>query len=218
MAGRIDYLHAGLPPVWSDSLLAPITLGREKNIYGPASSDLLGADDGDTSMSFSDSDMDADPEALRAPRGIVRRDNLQRVAPSSFADMLAAKPPDGRHRPQIDVLAALDGVIADCEVIRSAAADLVALLQSNDIIVAILDSEATQLRAIELCALSQRKERNLLESLLGAALGDTIPHQRLRRGNILRPVRSAAEGSQQAQRFQPLGHAMYLHATVSVTL
>ena len=82
--------------------------------------------------------------------------------------------------------------------IRSAAADLVGLLQSNDILKA--DLEATQLRAIELGALSQRKERNRLESLLGAALGDTIPHQRLRRG-ILRPVRSAVEGSQQAQRF-----------------
>ena len=62
-------------------------------------------------MSFSDSDIDADPEALRAPCGIVRRENLQLVTPSSFADMLAAKPPDCRHRPQIDVLAALDGVI-----------------------------------------------------------------------------------------------------------
>jgi len=219
LTGRIDYIREGNSAAWSDALLAPITHGRERTLYGTGrggESDLATAITsvaGDGSASDSDSDSDDDENGdLRLPRGIVCLPTG--MQPPCFADMLTPKPP-ARPPPQIDVEAALAGIIADCDALRTFASDMLIRRQTHE-----LALTPTQVRAIETASIAQRRERNRLNVLV-SALSDqpqaNASAPLLGRGNTLRPLRNAAEGAKLAARMHPLGSAMYIPAAGGVT-
>ena len=124
LTGRIDYFREGNSAAWSDALLAPMTHGRERTLYGTGRGDESDLATAITSVagdgSDSDSDIDDENGALRLPRGIVCLPTG--MQPPCFADMLTPKPP-ARPPPQIDVEAALAGIIADCDALRTFASD-----------------------------------------------------------------------------------------------
>jgi len=211
LTARIDYLCEGRPAVWSDSLLSPITLGRDKELGSMADvvTDLNASSCGDADTD-NESDMDDDPSSgfLRPPRGILQLD--ARAMPVSFSAMLNAKPPP-RPLPKIDVAIALDAIAADSVSIQGCASDMLARLESTRGGLRLADLTPAQIRIIEQCALAQRREQDRLEKLFAVFCGEPRVSQ-LGRGNMLQPLRSAAAGIQQEARYQRLGHPMYLPA------
>jgi hypothetical protein len=165
VAGRVNHLHAGYSAVWSDLLLAPITRGRELRLFGTTTSAATGTLTSGGTSSDSEESSDESDDSLSGsapPRGILRVQPEHAAAASSYFNMLAAKPA-ARPAPQIDIEVALASVTDDSAAVQELASQLITLCRCGGSI----NASGVQLRRmIELCALSQRRERARLERLL----------------------------------------------------
>ena len=200
LTGRIDHLREGNPAAWSDALLSPITRGREKTLYSQSGAEVVAKLRDDRG---GDSDS-SDEESAAPPRSILRSVPLADAQPT-LASMLALQS-RAQGRPTVRPDIAISCILTDLEAMHATWSDIESLRRQSDSSVLSVD----QLRLIELAALAARKEHEratrLVHSLAG--VGDKVG--RLRRGQMLAPLRSADEGDAQAARFQPLGHPMYL--------
>ena len=225
VVGRIEYLRDGHAEVWSDSLLAPITHGREKELYASDTgnpgflADIVnnGTDDIGTDSTSNDicSDSDSDSGSpLRPPRCVVAPHQMPAQA-MAYPQMRFARPTGTGRRPRISIATALAEIEQDAVQVAALSSSIGATLSERGHPDELGNAE---LRVVEQAALALRSHRQRLQKLVTAMHGEALPSLLSGAGgSMLRPLRTVAESAEQARRMRPLAgqHPMYLLSTGS---